>query len=131
MSQRKRPAASALLHRIDDITSTSAATVVATVLVAGFLLLIAYFGSGSPWASWFWTIAAAVTLVMVFLIQHTQTRQQIVTQLKLDELIRAVPKADDHLVHIEVGSDHELHEREQQQIDHHLAVRDDGDTSPQ
>ena len=35
--------------------------------------------------------ATAITLVMVFSIQHTQGREQAATQRKLDELIRATP----------------------------------------
>ena len=46
-----------------------------------------------------------MTTIMVFTIQHTQSREQAATQLKLDELIRALPGADDHLVHVEAGAD--------------------------
>ena len=41
-----------------------------------------------------------MTTIMVFTIQHTQSREQAATQLKLDELIRALPGADDHLVQL-------------------------------
>ncbi len=60
---------------------------------------------------------------MVFTIQHTQSREQAATQLKLDELIRALPGADDHLVHVESGADEELAELEQRQVDHHISIR--------
>jgi low affinity Fe/Cu permease len=43
----------------------------------------------------------AVTLVMVFAIQHTQGREQAATQRKLDELIRALPGADESLMMLE------------------------------
>jgi low affinity Fe/Cu permease len=33
--------------------------------------------------------------------QHTQTRQQIALQHKLDELLRALPGADERLIHLE------------------------------
>src|SRR3954447_24173239 len=49
-----------------------------------------------------------VTFLMVFLIQHTQNRDAEVTQLKLDELIRAVSEARDELVDMEDLSDDEL-----------------------
>src|SRR3954454_24255560 len=49
-----------------------------------------------------------VTFLMVFLIQHTQNRDAQVTQLKLDELIRAVAKARNELVDMEDLSDEEL-----------------------
>jgi low affinity Fe/Cu permease len=60
---------------------------------------------------------------MVFTIQHTQSREQAATQLKLDELIRALPGADDHLVHVEAGRDDELESIEQRHLEHHSSVR--------
>lgn len=66
---------------------------------------------------------AGVTLVMVFVIQHTQSREQTATQLKLDELIRALPKADGDLVHVEAGQDEELADLERRQTAHHQSLR--------
>jgi low affinity Fe/Cu permease len=74
------------------------------------------FGVPDSWLAKFSAGAAGITLVMVFVIQHTQSREQLATQLKLDELIRALPQADDHLVHVEDGSDDELRELEQRQV---------------
>ena len=62
---------------------------------------------------------------MVFVIQHTQSREQAAVQLKLDELIRAMPQADDHLVHVEVGADEELVELEHRHLEHHRSLRGD------
>jgi low affinity Fe/Cu permease len=56
----------------------------------------------------FQTIVAALTLALVFVIQHTQAREQIVTQRKLDEILRALPHADNALIGLEEGSDGEL-----------------------
>jgi len=39
----------------------------------------------------FEALAAAVTLVMVFALQHTQMRQQAAVQRKLDEILRVLP----------------------------------------
>ena len=82
------------------------------------------------WVTSFSTAASSITLVMLFVIQHTQSRQQLATQLKLDELIRASPEADDHLVHIEAAHELELIEREQDQLAHHEAVRDAASETP-
>jgi low affinity Fe/Cu permease len=56
----------------------------------------------------FQTLVAALTLAMVFVIQHTQARQQLVTQRKLDEILRALPHADNALIAFEEASDDEL-----------------------
>lgn len=45
---------------------------------------------------------------MVFAIQHTQARQQAVTQRKLDDLLRAQPTADDRIIALDGASDDEL-----------------------
>lgn len=57
----------------------------------------------------FQSVVAALTLAMVFVIQHTQSRQQIATQRKLDEILRALPTADNAVISLEHASDRELH----------------------
>jgi len=49
-----------------------------------------------------------VTFMMVFLIQNTQNRDARAINLKLDELIRAIDAAGNHMVDIESLSDKEL-----------------------
>ena len=55
-----------------------------------------------------------ITFLMVFLIQHSQNRDTQVTQLKLDELIRAIGRARNELVDMEDLSDEELRRLQQQ-----------------
>jgi len=120
-----------ILHWIAEISSRSGvATFVAAVLVA-FGIVLAINGFPGRWQTDFATVAESITLVMLFVIQHTQSRQQKALQLKLDELIRASPVADDRLVHIELAEDAELVEREQGQIAHHESLREsDGAEEP-
>ena len=56
----------------------------------------------------FQTLVAALTLAMVFVIQHTQARQQAATQRKLDEILYALPDADNAVVSLEHASETEL-----------------------
>jgi low affinity Fe/Cu permease len=49
-----------------------------------------------------------ITFLMVFLIQNTQNRDAKAIHLKLDELIRSVENARNHLVDLEEMSDEEL-----------------------
>jgi low affinity Fe/Cu permease len=55
-----------------------------------------------------------VTFLMVFLIQNTQNRDARAINLKLDELIRAVEHARNHMINIEKLSDAELDVLEEQ-----------------
>jgi low affinity Fe/Cu permease len=70
--------------------------VVVSLVVAGATL-----GFPSSWVAGFEVFVSAVTLVMVFAIQHTQGREQAATQRKLDELIRALPGANESLMMLE------------------------------
>jgi low affinity Fe/Cu permease len=49
-----------------------------------------------------------ITFLMVFLIQNTQNRDARAINLKLDELIRALDTARNHMINIESLSDVEL-----------------------
>ena len=115
---------SRVLHWVGEVTSRAGLAAVVAVAVAIFWVVLGLAGFPSSWQVTFATVAASITLVMVFVIQHTQSRQQVATQLKLDELIRSSPEADDLLVHIETAEDEELIAREQSHIDQHSAIRD-------
>ena len=82
-----RKSISKLLHRVGDLSSrASTAGIVATAVVIVVVVLAAN-GFPTGWEATFGFAASAITLVMVFVIQHTQSRQQVATQLKLDRLI--------------------------------------------
>ncbi len=67
-----------------------------------------YFHYSDTWQLIINSGSSIITFLMVFLIQSTQNRDAKVVHLKLDELIRAVTSARDHLVHLENLSDEEL-----------------------
>jgi low affinity Fe/Cu permease len=118
---------SRLLHWVGDVTSKAGVTAIAAVGVATYLILLVAFNFRASWEAAFSAVASSITLLMVFVIQHTQSRQQSVTQLKLDELIRSSPRADNLLIHLEKAKDEELIAREEQGIAHHESLRDGGD----
>jgi low affinity Fe/Cu permease len=82
--------------------------VIAACGVAAWFVVGVWAGFPDWWETVLYSTTASVTVVMVFAIQHTQSREQLVTQRKLDELLRAQPGADDHLIAAEVASDEEL-----------------------
>jgi low affinity Fe/Cu permease len=97
---------SGVLRWLQGLSARASTAVVAAALSAGTLLWAAR-SSDERVLMWFEGVASAVTLVMVFALQHTQTREQAALQRKLDELLRALPGADDGLVQLEgrPGSD--------------------------
>lgn len=119
------------LHWVGELTAKSGAAAVVAIVVIVFAVVLAIAGFPGRWEESFSTAATCVTLVMLFVIQHTQSRQQVATQLKLDELIKATPHADDLLVKIEKADDTELIEREKDHVNHHESLRetDAGETN--
>jgi low affinity Fe/Cu permease len=109
------------IHLLSGWSSKAVATalaMVASLVVLGWALLSR---DTDQILIWFAAAAGAVTLVMVFVLQHTQTRQQDALHHKLDEVLRALPEADDRLIKLETASDSELVEVELR----HIALRDD------
>lgn len=115
---------SRVLRKVGDITSRSSVAALAAIITAGIVLALGLLNFPTFETQVFSTAVSAVALIMLFVIQHTQSREQSVTQLKLDELIRSSPLADDHLVHIEAAEDHEILAREVEQEAHHISVRE-------
>ena len=108
-----------LLHVIDRVASnwTVAVVVVIADVVWVAASLVLHFPTRLE--TIFQTIVAALTLAMVFVIQHTQNREQVATQRKLDEILRALPQADNTLIAFEEASDAQLARARQ----HHRGLR--------
>jgi low affinity Fe/Cu permease len=119
---------SRILQSVGDVTSRAGAAAVTAVVLIVFGVTLAVARFPGNWEVGFATASSSITLVMLFVIQHTQSRQQIALQLKLDELIRTSPDADDHLVHIELAAEDELIERERGQVAHHESLRESDGT---
>lgn len=113
----QRTMGSRWLYRVDHYSSLPVvATAVAALIVASFVVgIVLRFPSG--WVIAFESGTSAITLAMVFVIQHTQSREQAATQRKLDELLRALPEAQTGLMMLEEASEERMKEVEQGQRD--------------
>jgi low affinity Fe/Cu permease len=118
-----RARSSRLLHAIDALTTRAgvALLVALAVIATWVVVLVDHFDEQIQLA--FATVCSGITVTMVFVIQHTQRRAQQATQLKLDELIRSLPSADDRVVKVEASSDAELDALEDRVVEHHKAQR--------
>ncbi len=122
---KERHWTSRLLHRVGEIVGHSNAGMVA----ATGILIWAVVGIATRFPGWWETtlyaLTASITFVMVFVIQHTQTRQISAMQRKLDELIRTHDRANDALIAAEEAPDDEIEAMTDRSLaDRGLAISD-------
>ena len=120
-----RSPASLLLSGADRYASRPAAAVFVVTMAAVWLAVSIVAGFPARWETVFETVTSALTLAMVFVIQHTQARHQRATQRKLDEILLAIPGADNSLLTLEHASDDELHAAARQHRSMRQAALDD------
>jgi low affinity Fe/Cu permease len=109
-------------QRVSHIVGSPWAFLVALLVVLVWLASGPVYRYSDTWQLAINTGTTVVTFLMVFVIQHTQNRESQVTQLKLDELIRAVELARNELVDMEDLSDEELHRLQKQFEDLRLSA---------
>ena len=78
------------------------------IMIISWLLCGAFFHFSNSWLLSFDTAAAIIEIIMLFIIQNSQNRHTIASQLKLDEIIRATKGAHDEMMDIEKLTDEDL-----------------------
>ncbi|MFN3668285.1 MAG: low affinity iron permease family protein [Brevundimonas sp.] len=78
------------------------------VIVLAWAVTGPLFGFSQTWQLVINTGTTIITFLMVFLIQNTQNRDSAAMQAKLDELVFAMKRADDHFIGIEHLTEREL-----------------------
>jgi low affinity Fe/Cu permease len=97
-----------LARSSSQVVGSSWAFAIALLLVLVWGVTGPAFHFSDAWQLTINTGTTIITFLTVFLIQHSQNRDTQVTQLKLDELIRAMGRARNELVDMEDLSDEEL-----------------------
>jgi low affinity Fe/Cu permease len=120
-----RSGVSRWLSRADRYASRPL-TAVLVISGAGVWIVVSIVvGFPVRWETIFQTLVAALTLTMVFVIQHTQARHQRATQRKLDEILLAMPGTDNSLLTLEHASDEKLRAAGHQHREIRQAALDD------
>lgn len=97
-----------IANRVSVALGSPSAFMIAALVIAGWALSGPLFGFSDTWQLVINTSTTIVTFLMVFVIQNTQNRESKATQLKLDELIRAIAGARNQLLGLENGPEAEI-----------------------
>jgi low affinity Fe/Cu permease len=125
----ERSRVSRWLSRLDWYASGPLASVLVIGAAVAWIVVSIAAQFPARWEIIFQTLVAALTLVMVFVIQHTQARHQRAIQRKLDEILLAMPGADNSLLTLEHASDEQLRDAGHQHRQVRRAALDD-DSAP-
>jgi low affinity Fe/Cu permease len=102
--------------RVSDAMGSVWAFSVALLVILAWIVTGPIFGFSDTWQLVINTGTTIVTFLMVFLIQNTQNRDAKATELKLDELIRAIGDARNEMIGAEAEPE-ELLERQKREIE--------------
>jgi low affinity Fe/Cu permease len=123
----KHPPASRAVHRVNEMTARPTMVILAAIFVAASWVVIIATDFNSDTQFVFANVCASITVLMVFVLQHTQRRAQLALQLKLDEIVHSLSEADERLVGVEVAADEELIDLADRRLEYHEAVRGDAE----
>ena len=98
------------------------AFIVTGVLIVAWFVSGPLFGFSDTWQLIANTVTTLTTALMVFLIQNTQNRDARAIHLKLDELLRATPRARNEFM--------EAEEEDLDEIEREKAIVDKDDPAP-
>ena len=101
---------SRIATRVEEASGSIWTFLAAVLIIITWLVSGPIFGFSDTWQLVINTGTTIVTFLMVFLIQHAQTRDIRAVHLKLDELVRAVGGASNKLIDVEEKSDRQLRE---------------------
>jgi len=97
----------------------------AIVIIMSWIILGPLFGFSDTWQLVINTGTTVITFLMVFLIQHTQNRDNEVLQIKMNELIRVIEGANKVLLDVEELEEIELSALQNEYVELARLARDE------
>ena len=97
-----------LLRRLGALVANTVSTTLIAVVFLGGMIAAFLARDDMRWMGRVQTISSVLSLVLLFALHHTQHRDQIAMQRKLDELLNAHEDASDDVIRLEAASDSAL-----------------------
>jgi low affinity Fe/Cu permease len=104
----------AIADKMTRALGSMPALIGSVVLVVGWALTGPIFNFSDTWQLFINTSTTVITFWMVFVIQNSANREAKATQLKLDEIIRAIGDARNDFIALDRAPEGVLAEREQE-----------------
>ncbi len=112
--------------RTSAVVGSSYSFILAVLIIVVWAASGPAFGYSDTWQLVINTGTTIITFLMVFLIQNTQNRDAKAIHLKLDELIKATKGARNKMIDLDMLSDAQLKELEEEYK--RICARGDGNT---
>lgn len=106
--KKRAPTLELISHSISKWVGTSTALLIVSFFLIGWVCSGFLFQFDEIWHLTITTSGAAISLFMIFVLTRAQAKDTLAMQLKLDEIIRVLEKADNELVNIENNTEEEL-----------------------
>jgi len=99
---------SKIASKVSEAIGSPWAFIVALAVIVVWLISGPILGFSDTWQLIINTSTTIITFLTVFLIQHTQNKNDRATQLKLDEIIHSIKDARNDFIELEDLSDKQL-----------------------
>ena len=109
---RLRDKTSAIVNATIAALGSVVAVVAVCAIVALWVLVGILQGFTQPWLDILHAVAGATTLLMVFMLRHSESRDMRAMLVKLDELVASVEGTNEDVIGIERADLHEQEEAE-------------------
>jgi len=103
-----------IADRLTNALGSPAALAASVILVVGWAVTGPIFRFSDTWQLFINTTTTVVTFWMVFVIQNSANRSAKATQLKLDEVIRALESARNEIIGMDKATESTMNERERE-----------------
>jgi low affinity Fe/Cu permease len=97
-----------MAHATTRFAGSTHAFVLAVAVIVAWVAMGPLFGYSDTWQLVINTGTTIVTFLMVFVIQRSQNKEALATQLKLNEIVAALQGASNRLVSVEDLNEEEL-----------------------